>query len=572
MENRRQISVMKRLMSIALLPCIVMGLVVTWYAANSLSAGMKNEALKGLKSTTYGVDEVYRNLNQEDFVQNADGMVFKGNQQVSENYEIPDSIKKNTGVDITIFYGDTRVSTSLTDAKTKERLVGTKASDEVVEKVLKQGKEYSDTELEINGKAYYAYYIPLKNADGSIVGMIFAGMEAKEAHTFIGQRVTWIIVITIIVFVISLIGSTISTKAFANGIKRTQEAVKELSSGNLLTEVDSRAKGRRDELGDMARSVEELRLKLVEIIGDIKKSSSVLMDSGNNLSEMASHISATTDEMSKVIEDISKGAVSQAEEIEEASQHIGNMGEVIEEIVTSVDGLGDTSTKMKNASDESTKIIRQLSDSNDRTTEAIAKISRQIHTTNDSVQMIREAVELITSIASQTSLLSLNASIEAARAGEHGKGFAVVASEIQKLAEQSNESAEKIKQIIVELLRDSEATVEIMGEVEVIIAEQQKKLEETKEQFVHVTRGVDNSREETEMIQSRTEVCDTSREKVIDVIANLSAISQENAASTQETTASMSELNETIRILAEAAGNLRKLSDDLDEEMKFFKL
>ena len=245
---------------------------------------------------------------------------------------------------------------------------------------------------------------------------------------------------------------------------------------------------------------------------------------------------------------------------------------MIEEIVTSVDGLGDTSTKMKNASDESTKIIRQLSDSNDRTTEAIAKISRQIHTTNDSVQMIREAVELITSIASQTSLLSLNASIEAARAGEHGKGFAVVASEIQKLAEQSNESAEKIKQIIEELLRDSEATVEIMGEVEVIIEEQQKKLEETKEQFVHVTRGVDNSREEMEMIQSRTEVCDTSREKVIDVIANLSAISQENAASTQETTASMSELNETIRILAEAAGNLRKLSDDLDEEMKFFKL
>lgn len=572
MENRRQISVMKRLMSMSLLPCIVMGLVVTWYAANSLSAGMKNEALKGLKSTTYGVDEVYRNLNQEDFVENADGMVFKGNKQVSENYEIPDSIKENTGVDITIFYGDTRVSTSLTDAKTKERLVGTKASDEVVEKVLKQGKEYSDTDLEINGKAYYAYYIPLKNADGSVVGMIFAGMEAEEAHTFIGQRVTGIIVITIIVFVISLIGSTISTKFFANGIKRTREAVKELSSGNLLTEVDSRAKGRRDELGDMARAVEELRLKLVEIIGDIKKSSSVLMDSGNNLSEMAAHTSATTDEMSKVIEDISKGAVSQAEEIEEASQHIGNMGEVIEEIVTSVDGLGDTSTKMKNASDESTKIIRQLSDSNDRTTEAIAKISRQIHTTNDSVQMIREAVELITSIASQTSLLSLNASIEAARAGEHGKGFAVVASEIQKLAEQSNESAEKIKQIIEELLRDSEATVEIMGEVEVIIEEQQKKLEETKEQFVHVTRGVDNSREETEMIQSRTEVCDTSREKVIDVIANLSAISQENAASTQETTASMSELNETIRILAEAAGNLRKLSDDLDEEMKFFKI
>ncbi len=572
MNKVKHMSIMAMLVTMALLPCIFMGVLVTVFAGNSLSDGMKNESLKGLKVAAYEMKEVYTHLNDDDFVQKEDGTVYKGTQKISENYEIIDRIKKNTGVDITVFYGDTRVTTSLEDAKTKERLIGTQASEEVVKKVLKQGKEYSDTDVEINGQPYYAYYVPLENADGTIIGMIFAGREAESQHSYIIDRVTAVAIATTVIFLIAAIVSIFTSKKLAASIKGTREAIVELADGNLITPVREELIERRNEIGDMAKAVEHLRQELLEIIGDIKKSSEVLLDSGNNLSEMAENTSTTTEQMSKVIEDISKGAVSQAEEIEAASVHIGDMGNVIEEIVTNVDGLDKTSAKMKNASDESTQIIHELSKSNDRTTKAIEKISNQIHTTNDSVQMIGEAVELITAIAGQTSLLALNASIEAARAGEHGKGFAVVASEIQKLAEQSNDSAEKIKQIIAELLKDSEATVQIMGEVEVIVNEQQEKLNETKAKFVDVAEGVDNSREETEAIQSRTEICDTSREKVIDVISNLSAISQENAASTEETTASMAELNETIRILAGAAGNLKTLSKNLEKDMEFFKL
>lgn len=572
MKKEKRFSIILRLLAMALGPCILMGIIMTLYSSNSMREGMQEEAMKGLKSTAYSIQESYANVDSGDFKQDSKGDIYKGNYKVNGNYEIADRVKENTDVDITLFYGDTRIVTSLKDKSSGDRLIGTQASKEVIEKVLKQGKEYHDVDVEINGIPYYGYYVPLNNADGSIVGMVFAGTESESAEAFITEKTSSVGLIAFVVMVFGIISAGITSYTMSTSVKKTKNVVSELAQGNLSATIEGRTLRRNDEIGEMARAVEELKEKLYEIISDIKKSTEVLHSSGDSLSEMAVHTSSTTEEMNKVIEDISRGAVSQAEEIEEASQHIGEMGDVIEEIVSSVDGLGDTSMKMKDASDESTVIIQQLSESNDKTTKAIDKISSQIHATNNSVQMIHEAVELITNIAGQTNLLALNASIEAARAGEHGKGFAVVASEIQQLAEQSNDSAEKIKEIIRGLLSESEQTVNVMKEVEIIIAEQQEKLEETKEKFLCVTKGVDASREETSMIQNHTEVCDSSRVKVIDVIQNLSAISEENAASTQQTTASMGELNETIRLLADAAKNLKSLSQDLERDMDFFRL
>ena len=222
------------------------------------------------------------------------------------------------------------------------------------------------------------------------------------------------------------------------------------------------------------------------------------------------------------------------------------------------------------AGDRSVSIINDLSHSNDRTMSAIERIGRQVNATNESANKISEAIEIITNIAEETNLLSLNASIEAARAGEQGKGFAVVANQIQKLAEQSNESAQRIAEIIKELLQDSENTVAVMNEVQEIVDEQQEKLRETQSQFNDVSRGIDSSTDETSGIKDQTTHCDSARNKVVDVITNLSAISEQNAASTQETTASMQELNATINLLAESAGNLTKLSEDLEERISFF--
>lgn len=572
MERKRKMSIMVRLLLMVIPPCLLMGVLMTLYSGWNMQKGMQKTTLDGLRSTDYAVLEMFENVADGDYKQDAKGNVYRGEYKISDNNELADYIKNKTDVDVTFFYGDTRVLTSLKDKKTGDRLIGTTASKEVTDKVLKNGKEYSDTGIVINERPYYGYYVPVKNSDDSIVGMVFVGRESKDINAFIKSKSSAVFLMALIIMAMASIAAWITSRSVAVSVRGTEKVIGALADGNLTLNVEEKLLGRNDEIGDMARSVEKLRQELFEIISDIKKSSGILNASGESLSQMAENSSATTNEMSKVIEDLSKGAVSQAEEIEEASVHIGEMGQVIEEIVSNVDGLDHTSVKMKNASDESSVIIRQLSESNDRTTQAINRISRQIEATNDSVQMIHAAVELITSIASQTSLLALNASIEAARAGEHGKGFAVVASEIQKLAEQSNESAEKIKDIIRDLLSESEQTVNVMHEVEDIVAQQQEKLEETKTKFVSVADGVNASRSETEAIQSHTQICDQSRSRIIDAVQNLSAISQENAASTEQTTASMAGLNEAIRQLSVAAKELQGLSEDLEKDMSFFTI
>lgn len=569
--KKRNFSIKLKLLLIALLPSLILSVTLSYLAAVNIRTGMQEEALKGLRGISLALQEVYTSTDAGDYAMDASGNVTKGNLVISGNYEIVDSLHASTNYELTMFYGDTRITTSLTDSANGERLVGTKASEQVIQTVLQNGKEYSDTNVIINGEPYYGYYVPIKQ-NGSVIGMAFAGLHKQEAENFIQQKVMAIAGVSTIVLLAILVISFLFAFKLGSAIVHAEEVISQLGKGNLKVKVNEQAKKRKDEIGAMTRELELLINELVEVIANVKNSSKVLFSSGTSLEEMANQTSTTTNEISHAVEDISRGAMTQAEETETASGSIVEMGNIITEIVGSVNALGEASLHMKNASDESSVIIHELSLSNDRTTDAIEKIGQQVHTTNDSVQTIRQAVELITSIADETSLLSLNASIEAARAGEHGRGFAVVASEIQKLAEESNNSAQEIGKIIDNLLKQSEQTVVVMDEVNEIVGEQRRKLEQTKEKFQLVTEGVSSTRKESEVIEKQTTACDGARAKIMDVIQNLSAISEENAASTQETNASMEELNATLNLLAESAKDLLELSTELEKSMDFFQV
>jgi methyl-accepting chemotaxis protein len=147
----------------------------------------------------------------------------------------------------------------------------------------------------------------------------------------------------------------------------------------------------------------------------------------------------------------------------------------------------------------------------------------------------------------------------------------VVATEIQNLAEQSEQAANDIQKIITILQNESEQTIKVMNEAESLIKEQQTKLDATKKSFGEVNSGIVESKENTDVIRNNADTCDNARVQVMGVISSLSDVSQQNAASAQQTTASMEELNATISVMADSAKNLKRLSEDLYSEMDFFK-
>lgn len=565
-------SMAMQLITLSILPLMIVSLIIAAVSIQSMTEGMQSEALTGLSDLAHSVGASYEIMDAGSW-HVEDGQLYKGEMNLSEDMTLFDTYVADSDADITIFYGDTRYVTSLLDKTTGERIIGTKATQAVIDTVLGSGLDYESTNVQVNGEDYYAHYVPLKDAGSNqVVGVVFAGKPSADVDAYISGRLSAIISCAAVLIIASVLVCVFIGRRIAGNIKSAEAVIHELETGNLTVRPSDKLLGKTDEIGQMARSLEKLRSSLAEIVTDIRDSSAVLASTGENLDTMASQTNNTANEIGTAVEGISKGAMSQAEEIETASLQVTNIGEEIGDIVNRVAKLDETSVDMKKAGDLSNEIVKELAASNDKTVEAIERIGKQVYATNESVEKIRMAVDAITEIASQTNLLSLNASIEAARAGEQGKGFAVVASEIQKLAEQSGESAKVIEDIVNKLYSESELSVTAMKEMREIIKEQEEKLAETTKQFAKVQQGIEVSRGETSGIKEKTIECDNSREAIMGVMESLSAISEENAASTEETTASMQELNATINLLAEEAIKVRDMSQNLEEKIKVFQL
>lgn len=570
MKQKRKYGMKTRLLLLTILPVSIAVIILNIVANSAMREGMYTETLDGLEQLAVAVESGYQSYDG-DYKLGNDGDLYKGAVNLSNRVEEIDGYVSGVEADVTICYGKTRMLTSLIDVNSQERAIGTDISEEVWEHVSK-GEVYKTSDIQINGLDYCGVYIPTKNEDGTVVGAVFAGKPLESVDAFINKETAKTVGCAIAVILLAVVVCIIRSKKIVKDIFLAKSSLDELATGNLTAKVDSALLVRGDEIGDMGRAVDNLTKKLRDIVGGLKQSSDVLYSSGDELNTMAGQSSQAADEISRAVEEISKGAVSQAEEIESASHEISTMGQVIENIVDNVGSLTDTSLQMSEAGRLSDKTMAELSDSNDKTTEAITHIGKQIQLTGEAIKKISDSASLITDIADETSLLALNASIESARAGEAGKGFAVVASEIQKLSIQSAEAVSEIQRIIDTLETESEKTVLVMQEAEQLIQEQQAKLDATKSSFMDVSKGIDVSKSGTDEIRSNASSCDTARVQVVDVIANLSAISEQNAASTQETTASMQELNATINLLADAATNLKGLSESLNDEMSFFKL
>lgn len=453
--------------------------------------------------------------------------------------------------------------------------IGKPVENSVVKGVISKLKSENRPQPEVvqynfNGETKYAGIYVGKSKDFILV----VNANKKQALSGTTSIATSTVKGSIFAMVLCLIAAIFVTRKIVAPIISATDTVEKLGNLYFSGDVSSDKKmlKRKDEVGVMLRSITELKNIIVKVMAEIRAYSESLGEAAEALKNSANESSTAAGQVETAITGIADGASSQAQETQSATENVIVMGKMIEQASTEVEQLGDNAADMHKASENAMSILAELEKINQKTMEAIHIIGEQTQKTNESAAKIKVATDMISEIAEETTLLSLNASIEAARAGEQGRGFAVVANQIQKLAEQSADATTQITEVISELVNDAQESVQTMDEVKEVMNQQSENVSQTEKAFKNVEKGIAESIESVEKITDKTRKLDEARAGVVDVVQSLSAIAEENAASAEETSASASEVGSIMEDVSQNANMLDEIAVKLNENVKRFKI
>ena len=482
------------------------------------------------------------------------------------SYEFIDSLQKDE-IELTFFEGDTRFITSIKD-KSGNRVEGTKASEEVWN-IVKTGKDYQSDGIDISGAKYYVYYTPVCTDDGKVIGMAFAGEKEAIVNDAKNNLMISFVKIALVLTVVYLIILIWLARIIRKPIAKTAADIENIANGNISNEISGSSQiAETDKLITASRILKE---KLNDIVSGVNEHVLNLQQDTASLKERADFCNDGTKQISQAMEELSVTAVTLAENVQDVNAKSLEMGNAITDIDGDVQVLSDNSNHMDKAHEDAAKSIETVLDSSNRSSAIVEKITNQIEETNQAISSINEAVDLIMDITGQTSLLSLNASIEAARAGQAGRGFAVVADEIKKLSEQSAQGADTIKQVADNIFEKSNESVALVNEVRELIGKEQEDISVTKESFEILSKTINDNLVAVSRISEKTKQLDTIKQAIIGNINDLSAISEENAASNQEVSANITNIAESIDEMNAATGHVNNISEELAQLMEYFK-
>lgn len=556
------------MVAIPILLVTLIGILLGAVKQNELSGSLVEREISGIANS---VREVYTEMGgKAPFAMDGDTLM-KGDETLSGNYELIDRLKGQLDVELSLFFGDNRVLTTLTN-DAGQREINTQLSSNVYQTV-QSGKNFYAEELELFGKPYAGYYVPLyQPGTDEVVGSIFCGRSREQVNAGLRSTVFSMAGAMIGVFIVAFVIVLFMVIRIVKSLSGAVSNLGEVAKGALNLEITPRLLRRADEVGDMTRAIQTLIHSLREILAKITTSADELGNFSNSFSDSFDKIAESIKSVNAAVDEIANGANGQANETMDANEKVTEMGKSLDETAANVEILNSSSEKMREYNGKAIANLKELDNICTKTKDSVILVQNQTNMTNQSAQEIREATDLITDIANQTNLLSLNASIEAARAGENGRGFAVVADEIRDLSEQSRQSAEEIIQIVNNLLDNSNTSVHTMNDVADNIQVQNKKLEETGKMFQSLNDEIHEVVNAIIQIREQTALLNNQKNNVLEIVNSLAAVAEQNAANTEETSASMLELDKVIETCHSSTSDLVTIAQELSENAKHFEL
>jgi methyl-accepting chemotaxis protein len=506
-------------------------------------------------------------------------LLDQNGEKIDGRYDMVDQIHEELEDVATIFVKEgndfKRIITNIVK-EDGSRAVGTMlGTDSKAYSDVKDGKMYLG-EADILGKSYLTAYDPIFDKSGEVIGILFIGVQKSSINAtinhFLGRLQKYNGALILVMCFIGILCIAYISRSIANPINQVTYHAEVLATGDFTKDIQVSLMNRKDEIGKLAIAFDTMNKNFRELASDILQASHQVSVSAEELTATSEQVATASEEVAKTICEIATGAGNQATDTENGCNKAIDLGENIEKNQEYMSKLNFSSKKVFNLVDEGLEIISDLSKKTDKSGNAIQDVYEGIVKTNRSSENIGKASQVVASIAEQTNLLALNAAIEAARAGEKGKGFAVVADEIRKLAEQSANSIKEIDDTVIELQKNSKASVKTIEMVLELINMQVQCVENTQNKYREIEGAITEAKKAIDDLNVSEKELEEAKGEILSVLQNLSAIAQQNAAGTEEISASTEEVSSSIEEVANSSTALAELSQELQNAVSKFKV